>query len=300
MHFRMNWRSVTFDWNRARAFLVTAEEGSLSAAARALGMTQPTLGRQVAALERELGVTLVERTGRGLVLTPSGLELVDQVRAMGAAATRVSLTASGQSQVIEGSVCISASEAVAAFQLPQILLKLRDLAPGIDVEVLATNAVSDLMRREADIAVRHFRSSQPDLIARKLKDIAAWLYAAPAYLDRIGRPATPCDLSQATFIGFGGSDRMITGLNALGFNLSSKNFRLLSESELVRWELVKQGLGIGVITEDIGGAEPLVEKILPSMAPIMIPVWLTTHRELRTSRRIRVVYDLLAEELGRD
>ena len=102
MHLCMDWRSVKFDWNRARAFLVTAEEGSLSAAARALGMAQPTLGRQVSALESELGVILFERAGRGLALTQSGLELVEHVRAMGDAATRVSLTASGQSQSIEG------------------------------------------------------------------------------------------------------------------------------------------------------------------------------------------------------
>src|SRR6056297_2910935 len=106
----MDWRSVGFDWNRARAFLVTAEEGSLSRAARALGMTQPTLGRQVSALEHELGVALFERVGRGLELTPSGLELVEHVRRMGEAATRVSLTASGQSQSIEGTVCITATE----------------------------------------------------------------------------------------------------------------------------------------------------------------------------------------------
>ncbi|MCJ7598755.1 MAG: LysR family transcriptional regulator, partial [Methyloceanibacter sp.] len=146
----MNWRSVAFDWNQARAFLATVEEGSLSAAARALGMTQPTLGRQVAALEQELGVVLFERVGRGLTLTPNGLELVDHVRAMRDAASQVSLTASGQSQTIEGSVCISASEAVAAYQLPPILAKLRDIAPGIEVEVVASTAVSDLRRREAD------------------------------------------------------------------------------------------------------------------------------------------------------
>ena len=110
MRFRMDWRSVNFDWNRARAFLVTAEEGSLSAAARALGMAQPTLGRQVDALEDELGVVLFARVGRGLTLTPSGLELLDHVRAMGEAATRVSLAAAGQSQSIEGTSCISASE----------------------------------------------------------------------------------------------------------------------------------------------------------------------------------------------
>ena len=299
MHYRMDWRSVAFDWNKARAFLVTVEEGSLSAAGRALGMSQPTLGRQVAALEQELGVVLFERVGRGLTLTPSGLELVDHVRAMRDAASQVSLAASGQSQTVEGSVCISASEAVAAYQLPPILAKLRDIAPDIDVEVVASNAVSDLRRREADIAVRHFRPTQPDLIAKKLKEVPAWLYATGGYLQRIGRPAAPEDFSSAAFVGFSGSDRLMNGLNALGFELTRRNFKLMSESELVRWEMVKQGLGIIVITEDIGDREPLVQKALPTMAPIVVPFWLTTHRELHTSRRIRMVYDLLATELGR-
>ncbi len=125
MHSRMDWRSVNFDWNRARAFLVTAEEGSLSAAARALGMARPTLGRQVDALEEELDVVLFERVRRGLTLTPSGLELLDHVRAMGEAASRVSLAAAGQSQAIEGSICIAASEVYAPLVLPPILAKLR-------------------------------------------------------------------------------------------------------------------------------------------------------------------------------
>ena len=134
----MDWRSVKFDWNRARAFLVTAEEGSLSAAARALGMTQPTLSRQVDALEDELRLVLFERAGRGLVLTPSGLELLDHVRGMGEAASRVSRAASGQSQTIEGSISIAASEAYSAFLLPPIIEKLRRDYPGIFVEIVAS------------------------------------------------------------------------------------------------------------------------------------------------------------------
>ena len=125
MQIRMDWRSVNFDWNRARAFLVTAEEGSLSAAARALGLAQPTLGRQVDALEQELGVVLFQRVGRGLKLTTSGLELLDHVRAMGDAAGRVSLSAAGQSQSIEGNVSITTSDVYAAILLPPVIAKLR-------------------------------------------------------------------------------------------------------------------------------------------------------------------------------
>ena len=198
----MNWQSVSFDWNQARAFLATAEEGSLSAAARALGLTQPTLGRQVASLEDQLGVTLFERVGRSLSLTQSGLELLDHVRTMGDAASRISLAASGQSQRIEGHVCITATDAVSVYLLPDALKRLRDAAPGIEVEVVASNEVQDLRRREADIAIRHGRPQHPDLIAKLVRETSLRLYASSEYLDRYGRPASAGELSEAAFIGF--------------------------------------------------------------------------------------------------
>ena len=298
MRFRMDWRSVKFDWNRARAFLVTAEEGSLSAAARALGMAQPTLGRQVDALEEELGVVLFERVGRGLTLTPSGLELLDHVRAMGDAANRVSLSAAGQSQSIEGTVCIAASETYAAILLPPIIAKLRRAEPGIDIEIVTSNKASDLRRREADIAIRNFRPTEPDLVAKKIRDVPARLYAAPAYLERIGNPKLPYDLRHADFISIDNSGMFLKGLNALGLNLAQRNFPIFTENYLVMWELVKHGLGIGVLDGNIGDAEPLVRRALPELEPLMFPIWLVAHREVNTSRRIRVVFDLLAEELA--
>jgi len=297
MHICMEWRSINFDWNRTRAFLVTAEEGSLSAAARALGMSQPTLGRQVTALEKELGVLLFERVGHKLVLTSSGLELLDHARAMGDAANRVSLSASGQAQSVEGSVCISASEVYAAFVLPPIIAKLRQLAPKIQIEIVATSEVSDLRRREADIALRNFQPTQPDLIAKKIKDVSARFYAASAYLDKVGPLRTTKDLAQLDFIAFDNTSRLINMLKEMGLNLSKANFPLVIGSYITQWEFVKQGLGVGIMPEEIGDAEPLVKQVLPSFLPITFPIWLTTHRELRTSRRVRIVYDLLAEEL---
>jgi DNA-binding transcriptional LysR family regulator len=293
----MDWRAVRFDWNRARAFLVTAEEGSLSAAARALGMAQPTLGRQVDALEEELGVILFERLGRGLTLTPSGLELLDHVRHMGEAANRVSLAAAGQSQSIEGTVLIAASEVHAALLLPPILVKLRALQPGIRIEIVASSKASDLRRREADIALRNFRPSEPDLVARKVGDIPARLYATPAYLERIGNPKLPFDLRNADFISIDSTGVFLKGLNALGMNLTDRNFPILAENYLVMWELVKHGLGIGVLDGNIGDREPLVRRALPDLEPLMFPIWLTAHREVNTSRRIRTVFDLIADEL---
>lgn len=300
MRFCMDWRSVNFDWNRARAFLVTAEEGSLSAAARALGMAQPTLGRQVDALEEELGVVLFERVGRGFVLTPSGQELLEHVRSMGEAANRISLTAAGRAQAIEGTICISASEVVAAMVLPPILAKLRKREPGIRIEIVASVKASNLKRREADIAIRNFAPSEPDLIAKKLRDAKARLYATPGYLKRLGNPKRPEDLSRADFISIDGSGVFMNGLNALGLSLSERNFPFMTENYLVMWELVKQGLGIGILDGSIGDREPLVVRALPDLPPFMFPVWLVTHRELNTTRRVRVVFDLLAQELAKD
>ena len=295
----MNWRSVKFDWNRARAFLVTAEEGSLSAAARALDMTQPTLSRQVDALEKELGLVLFERAGRGLFLTPSGLELLEHVRQMGEAASRVSLSASGQSQAIEGKIKITASEVYSAYLLPPILNKLHWAYPGIEIELVASNARIDLRRREADIAIRNFSSTDLEIIVRKLRDDNAYLYASERYLQRIEPLKTMADLSKAEFLGFSNTDALIDGLNAHGLNLTQSNFPITCDSHFVQWELVKRGAGIGAITANIGDAEPLVRRVLPDMAPIVVPMWLATHRELNTSKRVRTVFDFLAAELSR-
>jgi DNA-binding transcriptional LysR family regulator len=294
----MDWRPVNFDWNRARAFLVTAEEGSLSAAARALRMTQPTLGRQVRALEEELGLVLFERIGRGLALTASGLELLDHVRGMGESANRVALSASGQSQTIEGPICITASEVISAFLLPPVLARLRRTHPGVDIKLVATNAVRDLRRREADIAIRSGRPTDPNLVATRLRDTPGRLYATPGYLKLIGHPRSVADLSRADFIGFSDDDRFLSGLNAMGFNLTQKNFPIHTENHMVLWELVKNGLGIGTIIDEVGDAEPLVERVLPALAPIPVPAWLVAHREVHTSRRVRMVFDLLVEHFG--
>lgn len=298
MHFGMDWNSVNFDWNRARAFLVTAEEGSLSAAARALGMAQPTLGRQVDALEQELGVVLFERVGRGLTLTPSGLELLDHVRAMGEAANKMSLIASGQSDALEGKVAIAASAVTAAFLLPPIIGRLRNEAPEIDIEIVTSNEASDLLRREADIAIRNFRPTEPELIAKKIGDVPARLYAAPSYLAKIGHPKQRSDLSHAEFIAIQDINLWVKTFNDWGFNLTGRNFPMCTENYLVMWEMVKAGLGIGVLDATIGDKEPMVERVLEDELLAEFPVWLVAHRGVSSAKRVRLVYDMLAEELG--
>ncbi|MGH1576601.1 LysR family transcriptional regulator [Planktotalea sp.] len=293
----MNWQAISFDWNQTRAFLAVVETGSLSAAARALQQTQPTIGRQITALEAELNVTLFERAGRSLVVTQSGLDLAEHVRAMAEAAGRISMVASGQSQAVEGLVRISASDIFAAYLLPRIIAKLRILAPKIIVDVVATNDISNLVQREADIAIRNVRPEQPDLIARLVHDSKAGFYAASSYLDRKGRPADLAALSKHDFVCFGDVETSIGFFVPLGLDLDASNFRVISENGLVAWEMVKEGFGVSPMSVDVARRTPEVEQVLPDMEPILFPTWLVTHRELHTSRRIRMVFDLLAEEL---
>lgn len=294
----MDRRAIKFDWNRARAFLVTAEEGSISAAARALDMTQPTVSRQVSALEEELGVSLFERTNSGLVLTQSGAVLMEQVKTMADAATNLSRLASGHVDSVEGLVCISATEMIAAFVLPPIVKKLRQQWPKIEIEIIASSDTSDLSRREADIAIRNYRPKQQELIAKRVQNTLGHLYASKCYLNNIEHRQTPEDLNDAVFLGSDRSNTIISYLNKFGFNLSSANFPLIVANHLVLWELVKHGSGIGFMMTDIGDAEPLVERVLPTLPVFETETWLVAHRELKTSRRLRVVFDYLANELS--
>lgn len=293
----MKWSAISFDWNQVRAFLATANEGSLSAAARALGLTQPTLSRQVAALETDLGVMLFERVGKMLVLTEAGRGLLVHVREMGEAATRLSLAAAGQSQVVEGPVSITAPDVTCAYILPPILSDLRAAYPNLDIDLVAANDVRDLARREADIALRNVPPEQPDLIARRLRDDSAYLFASRTYLSRLGRPNTPGDLASHELLGFGPPEEMEKAMHAHGITLPAANIRLHSESAIVVWEMARRGLGVTFMSARIAETAPEMERILPDLPPIRIPLWLVTHRELHTSRRIRAVFDTLVDRL---
>lgn len=261
-------------------------------------MAQPTVGRQVAALEEELGITLFERIGQGLKLTTAGLDLLEHVRAMGESAAQVSLAAAGNATALKGEVVIAASEATAVHLLPPAIERVRREHPGIQVEVIASNTPQDLRSREADIAVRNFRPTDTALVARKIGESKARLYATPAYLASVGDPRTLAGLSRATFLGFDRGEALMKGLNALGLSLTPDSFRLVSGSQLVQWALACRGLGVCIMMEEIGDEEPAVVRVLPdTLLPIPVPVWLTTHREVHTSKRVRVVFDVLAEAL---
>lgn len=289
----------SFDWNQARAFLVTAEEGSFSAAARLLGQRQPTLSRQVASLEQHLGVVLFERVGKKLLLTQSGFELLEHFQSMGEAASHVSLTASGQSQTIQGRVTITATDVMATYHLPPILNIIRKKAPEIEIDIIASNDIYNLRRREADIAIRHVEPEEPNLVATLISQTSCHLYATRQYLKRHNYPQTINDLLNADFIGFEHPERYIEMLENLGISLTKRNVKLSSESGTVYVALIRAGLGIGLLSKELAKTIPDIQKVLPELDPIPIPIWLVAHSELHTSRRIRFVFDLLAEEIPR-
>lgn len=295
----MNGSPGNPDWNQMRALLTTVEAGSLSAAAKRLGLTQPTLGRQVAALEESLGLAIFERVGRNLVLTEAGQRLVADLREMGAAAERVTLSAAAQSQSVEGVVRITTADIYAGHVLPPLLEKIRREAPAITVQVLAVGQISDLLRREADIAIRHVRPDQDGLIARRCKDTAAYIYGTPALIARLGRPQTGAELAQHDFVGaLENNDDFIAEMQKRGVPLGPDNFRLATQSGMTAWEWVRKGMCLGAMVEAVARQTPEVEIVVPSIEPIPVPVWLVTHRELHTSRRIRLVFDLLVEHFS--
>lgn len=281
-----------------RAFLATAETGSLSAAARHLGLTQPTLGRQVTALEDELGLILFQRTARSMRLTDAGHDLLADARAMGDAATRITLLAQSRAHSLDGTIRVTASDMMSAYVLPDIMLRLRGIAPRLRIDVLAANDIRDIVKREADIAIRHVRPDQPDLIARLVREATGHLYASKDYIAARGAPQTITDLEAHDFISFGDDARLIEALAAQGIIVPPQNMRSGSTSGITTWELVRRGFGLLPMSDDIAAQFPDVAQILPDHPAITFPIWLVTHRELHTSRRIRLVFDLIAEMLA--
>ena len=286
------------DWNQLKAFLETAETGSLSAAARKLGLTQPTLSRQVAAIEQRMGVTLFERVGKAMALTPTGLDLLEHARAMGAAAEALGLAATGRSQAVGGVVSVSATDAVAAIMLPPLVRQLREQEPGIAIEVIPSNAVSDLLRREADIAIRHVKPEQPELIARLIREATAYFYASEDWVRAHGQPRSAKDATHLPFVGSDRSGRYLAYLRMHGLPLNEGNFSCYADHTVAHWALVQQGMGIGAMMEEIALATPGMVRVLDDLPPVRFPIWLVTHRELRTSPRIRVVFEALAQGLA--
>ena len=287
-----------FDWTLVRSFLVALEHGSLLGAARVLKSSQPTIGRHIAELESQLGVVLFERTGRGLVPTAIALQLAESARGMETSALQLARTLTGAQAQTLGTVRITASQPVAVQLLPPLLARMRMVLPDIQVELVASNQVSNLLRREADIAVRMVRPDQETLVAKKIGNVGLGAYAHRSYLARRSSLRQPADLLQHDLIGSDTDTSILLGFKALGYAVGPQAFALRTDDLVVQWQAVRAGLGIGFVADYMARSEPDVLRVLPGLLPIPeIPMWLAVHREIRTNKRIRAVYDFLAEAL---
>jgi len=286
-----------FDWSLVRSFLAVLEQGSLLAAARQLKSSQPTIGRHVTELESQLGLVLFERTGRGLLPTESALRLAESARAMQLGADALARSVMGADHAISGTVRITASQPVSCYVLPPLLAQMRLSLPDVQVELVASNAVSNLLRREADIAVRMVQPEQATVIARRVGKVALRACAHQDYLRRRGVPRQPADLLNHELIGGDRNDETLKGFAAGGIPATREHFAFRTDDLIVVWEAVRAGLGIGFVSEHLIRAEPSVIQVLPELHIEPMPVWLAVHKEIRTSKRIRAVYDFLSDTL---
>jgi len=286
------------DWTHVQTFLAVAETGSLSAAARNLGLSQPTVGRQVHAVEETLGVELFHRRSHGLDLTLSGETLLEPAKEMQKAAAKLSLIAEGRGVGLKGVVRITASEIVSHFLLPRILARVRQAEPDIELEVFPSDEPKNLLFREADIAVRMYRSEQLDIIARRIGNMKVGMFASRAYVEQNGLPRHVEEFMEHDFVGYNGNDIIISGMRDMGLQVDRHFFKTRCDQQVVHWELARAGCGIGFSQENIGRADPDMVQLLPELSLPTLPVWLTAPEVLRTNPRIRRVFDLLADALS--
>ncbi|MFT5354531.1 MAG: DNA-binding transcriptional LysR family regulator [Polyangiales bacterium] len=284
------------DWDLVRSFHAVMEAGTLSGAARQLGISQPTVGRHVAELEEQLGAVLFERAGR-LRPTDSAHSLMAHAEAMHAAATQLRLRAAGEAQSLAGSVRVTASQVVAIYRLPPILTRISKEQPNIELELVVSNDTQNLLRRDADIALRMVEPTQKEIIAQRIGDIPMGLFAHRSYLGGCRVPQSFEDLQGHTFIGYDRSELLIRGIRAFGMASARSDFRIRTDDQVAQVELMLAGAGIAATQCAIASAHPDVVQLLPDLSIPPLSLWLATHREVHTSARVRAIYDLLAREM---
>ena len=287
----------SFDWTLVRSFLAALEHGSLLGAARALKSSQPTIGRHIAELESQLGVLLFERGGRGLKPLAMALKLAESARAMEAGANQLQRSVSGAEDAVRGTVRITASQPVACVLLPPLLARLQQELPGIQIELVSSNEVSNLIRREADIAVRMVPPDQTSLVAKRIGKVTIGTYAHRDYLKRAGTPAQPLELLSHALIGSDKNEDTLRGFAKMGYPVTKEQFSFRTDDLMANWCAVRSGVGIGFIADYLARTDADVMPLLPMLKIPPIPVWLAVHREIRTSKRIRAVYDFLGDHI---
>jgi DNA-binding transcriptional LysR family regulator len=285
------------NWDELRTFIEVVRDGSLSGAARRLGLTQPTVGRHINALEAALGSALFTRSPRGLTATPAALALTPHVEAMAAAAASLARTASGEAAADRGVVRVTASEVIGCEVLPPILAAFRVAHPGIALELALTNRTEDLARRDADVAVRMVRPTQSGLVARRIGAARIGLYAHRDYLSRFGEPRSLADLTNHCVIGFDRDNRAFRAAGDFAQRLRREDFGFRCDNDIAQLAALRAGVGIGGCQENIARRSPDLAAVLPNAIQYALEVWLVMHENLKPTRRVRLLFDSLAAGL---
>jgi DNA-binding transcriptional LysR family regulator len=284
-------------WELYRSFLAVLNEGSLSGAARALGVAQPTVGRHVAALEKSLGLALFTRSQIGLMPTEGALSLRSYAEAMQSTAAALERAAASQGTGVRGTVRVTASDVIGVEVLPPIIASLRDENPDIVVELVLTDRMQDLLRREADIAVRMARPRQELLVARRVGQIELGLHAHQRYLSRHGTPKTMADLTNHSLIGFDQTTAFIRSAGKVVSGWRREAFAMRTDNNLAQLALIRSGAGIGVCQAAIARRDDSIVRIFPRHFSLQMETWMTMHEDLRNSPRCRVAFDALVKGL---
>lgn len=290
----------TPDWDHLQSLHAVLEAGSFSAAARIRRLTQPTLGRHIDQLERQLGAPLFLRSPRGLQPTDLALafrqHLADMAAAAGAASRDIDGLISGEGGVVR----VAVSEIVGIEVIPAMLARFREAHPNIDVELVLNNKNEDLTRRDADVAVRMARPTQNSLVAKKVGDLTLGFHATPAYVERHGQPRDIDDLQTRTLIGFDRAypemvDELAVGM--LGKPVTRDLFSYRTDNDVAQLAAIRAGVGIGVCQDQIAKASGLV-RVAREMFTFNLPIWICMHETLRGSPRMRLMFDHLAKEFA--
>lgn len=286
------------DWDLYRSFLSVMREQSLSGAARALGLTQPTLSRHVDALERAVGYPLFTRSQRGLTPTDAARDLLPLAETIAANAAAFARAASGFGTGVRGTVRVSASDMVGLEVLPPILAGLRAAHPELAVELVLSDAVDDLLRRDADVAVRMVAPTQQALVARLVGTIELGLHARRDYLDRRGVPMVPQDLRGHDLIGFDVETPAVRAMLGRLGGVGRSDFALRCDSNAAQFAAIRAGFGIGVCQVGLARRHPDLVRVLPDAVSMPLPTWIVMHEDLRAAPRCRAVFDALAAGLA--
>jgi DNA-binding transcriptional LysR family regulator len=285
------------DWSLWRSFLAVLQEGSLSAAARALGLTQPTIARHIEALEQSIGLDLFVRSPQGLSPTEGALALKPYAEQLAATAAAMMRAASGQGKDVKGTVRVSASEIIGAEVLPPIFANLRERHPQLEFELVLSNTVDNLLRRDADIAVRMVEPAHEALVIKRIGTVTLRLYAHRRYLDRAGRPRTVDGLQKHSLIGFDRETPEIRSMRERVRGLMTAHFAFRTDSDIAHLMAIRAGFGIGICQATLAQRDPDLECVLPAAFQLRLGVWLAMHENLRSTPRCRAVFDGLAAGL---